>query len=116
MNLKIRGNIPVKKNRQRIGKHGGIYKPAEVDAYEELVGWVARIQKAEPVLGRFTISGVFKIRSTKDLDGVLTTILDSLQRHGLIENDRYLVGITNLTKETIPNKQEEYADITIEPA
>jgi len=114
--LTINGTIPVKKNRQRIGRNGGIYKPKEVTEYEELFGWEARLKRLEMVPGKFAISGTFRVKKTKDLDGCLTTILDCLQKHGLIENDKYLAMIHDLEKIDLQPGEEESVTIQVTPA
>lgn len=111
LELTVEGNIPVKKNRQRIGANGGIYRPKEVNEYEDLFGWEARIKRLEPVLGTFAIEGDFHIKESKDLDGVLTTVLDCLQKFGYIENDKYLRQIRMLTK--FPVKRGDNERVTI---
>lgn len=115
MELTVTGNIPVKKNRQRIGMYGGIYKAPEVSDYEDLVGWEARLKRCEPVHGPFQVSGTFRIRSAKDLDGVLTTVLDCLQKHGYIDNDKLMVRIRDLEKVPIGPKEVESVTIVIDP-
>lgn len=112
--LTIRGDIPVKKNTQRIGRHGGIYKNPEVTAYEELLGWEARLKRLEPIEGPFAFSGTFHIRGPKDLDGVVTTILDCLQKAGLIENDKYLHELRSVKKVPIPTGDQEHVTFKVE--
>lgn len=113
--LKIEGTIPVKKNRQRIGAHGGIYKDPHVRAYEELVGWEIRLARIEMIDGPFEISAEFQILATKDLDGVLTTVLDALQAGGAIKNDRDLLRLRDVRKIGIRRGQEEFVVIAITP-
>jgi Holliday junction resolvase RusA-like endonuclease len=112
--LDIKGEIPVKKNRQRIGAHGGIYKDPASREYEEMVGWECRLKRIEPIEGPFAIGGVFYINPRKDLDGVLTTLLDALQRAGAIENDKLLSEIRLLKKIPVAKGAQERVQIRIE--
>jgi Holliday junction resolvase RusA-like endonuclease len=111
--LVIAGDIPCKKNRQRIGKHGGIYKDPKVRDYEELVAWEVKLQRMEPIVGPFNLEAVFTINARKDIDGALTTILDCLERAGAIENDRDCIG---LSCAKIATKGQEQVTVTITPA
>jgi len=113
--LSIEGNIPVKKNKQRRGQHGGIYKHADVRAYEEIFAWEAIRQRPQPVRGPFAISGTFRLKSTKDVDGTLTTILDCLQQCELIDNDKMLTVIRDVRKVVISAKEVESVKILVEP-
>lgn len=115
MKITIVGAIPIKKNKQRVSRHGGIYKHPEVRAYEELVGWHVLQAKPEPVMGPFSLSGTFWLTKRKDMDGALTTVLDCLQRAGAIENDKYLYEIAKLYKIPVKNKLNEQVELEIVP-
>ena len=115
MKLTYQGEIPVKKNTQRISKHGGIYKPKNAADFEETIGWEWRLTRQEPVPGTFKIvSGAFYIPERKDLDGCLTSLLDALQYAGAIENDRLLRSINDLKKIPLEKGAQERLEITIE--
>lgn len=92
--LKLKGEIPVKKNTQRIGKYGGIYKDPDAKAFEEMVGWEIRLQRLEPIEGPVRVLVAIRAkRDKRDLDGMVTSILDGLQYGGLIKNDKLVVAI-----------------------
>lgn len=94
VNLEIKGEIPVKKNTQRIGKYGGIYKDPAVKNFEEMVGWEIRLKRLEPIEGKVRVVVAIKVKKDKrDLDGMVTTLLDSMQYGGLIPNDKNVVAI-----------------------
>ena len=113
--ITIHGTIQVKKNRQRIGRHGGIYKDPEVKEYEELVAKHILLSRAKHISGPFVFSGEFYISARKDLDGVVTTMLDCLQNGGLIENDKYCMEFQSVKKIPIAKGEEEKAIIRITP-
>lgn len=91
--LTINGDVPVKKNRQRIGKHGGIYKDPASRDFEELVGWEAKVQKLVPVKGKVKVTIAVRVKRDRDADGVATTMLDAMQYAGLIENDKHVMEL-----------------------
>jgi Holliday junction resolvase RusA-like endonuclease len=113
--LTYKGEIPVKKNTQRIGKHGGIYKAQKASDFEDQIGWEWRLTRQEPITGAFRIkSGYFCITARKDLDGCLTTLLDALQYAGAIENDKLLVEIGNVRKVSTQKGEIEHLIIELE--
>lgn len=112
-NITILGIIPVKKNKQRISRYGGIYKDPDVVSYETSLGFQAYAQGARPITGHFELWAEFHIRKNKDLDGVLTTLLDSLQIAGLIENDKLLRRVTGLEKIDLAKGVEEHVTYRI---
>lgn len=76
------------------------------------MAWTTKIERIEQVRGKFSLSGQVRIVKAKDLDGVLSTILDGLQLAGVIENDKYLTEIKDLTKIVVA-KDEESATIVL---
>ena len=88
----FKGSPVSKKNSYRRGQNGGMFKPAEVTAFEEAVGWELRAQKFYPVEGPFVIVATFTLKNKlQDLDNVFTSLLDALEKGGLFKNDRELV-------------------------
>jgi crossover junction endodeoxyribonuclease RusA len=85
---------PVPKGRPRKGK-GRWYTPRSTIEFEEHVAWVARAQRTrfgdDPV--RVSIE-IWTQRSLRgDLDNYAKSILDGLQKGGLFNNDRQVVGL-----------------------
>jgi crossover junction endodeoxyribonuclease RusA len=85
--LTIEGE-PVAKARPRLGKYGNIYTPKESRVYEELVAWYAKR------LPRYKGSVVLNVefychphRKMPDLDNLLKSLLDGLQKGGAIADD-----------------------------
>lgn len=113
--LTYKGEIPVKKNRQRISRHGGIYKDPASANFEFQIGWEWRLTRQEPILGPFKIvSAYFCITGRKDLDGCLTSLLDALQNAGAIENDKHLMEIDKTRKVATQKGEIEHLIIELE--
>lgn len=110
----IAGTIPAKKNTQRISKHGGIFKQQEVRDYEDLVAWHMLKHKGA-ITGTFGVRGTFTIAKRKDMDNALTTLLDCLQRCGVIRNDNDWLHTDGLTKVPTKKGEEERCDIELYP-
>ena len=103
--ISISGEVPVKKNSYQIGKNGGLYKPKKITDFEELVSGelLAQKIKAIPDDAEITIeSAVFYIKRDKDLDGMMTTVLDALQDGGMFKNDSKVMRIRNQEKIIAP--------------
>ena len=110
--IKIAGKIPVKKNSYLTNGRGGMYKPRDVTDYEELVAWHCLKHKGA-ITGTFGIRGTFKLIKRKDIDGVLTTLLDCLERCGVIRNDNDLMEIGGLQKIAIKPSEEECVEFEL---
>jgi len=92
-NLILQSKIPSKKNSYRLSKAGGMYKPAKITEFEELVQMEVLVQKTQSVPGTFSLEGKFYLSKTADLDNATTTLLDCLEKAGVIENDKLLVHL-----------------------
>lgn len=95
--LSLIGPFPSKKNAWRHAKAGRVYLPAQQQA--DIDALVIQAQSAkrkidrkfitELVGKRLKVMATFRVQNElKDLDNVFTTILDVLQKAGIIENDR----------------------------
>jgi Holliday junction resolvase RusA-like endonuclease len=86
--LRLHGHCPTKKNNYRRSKHGGMYKPKEINA---LLGPLQlQIQAAWklPPLNTAKLDMTFYVRDGRsDLDGKQTSIIDLLVNAGVIVND-----------------------------
>lgn len=92
--LTIHGRIPTKKNRYRISRNGGFFKPKDVTDFERMFGKEVAAQRVGMVRGPFRISVELLVGEHEpDLDGAVTTILDCLQLCEVIANDKDAVMI-----------------------
>lgn len=114
--LSYAGDIPCKKNAQKISRYGGIYKDPKVRQFEKDVAWSFVNYKKYKIIGDFSISGTIAIADRKDLDGALASILDALQYAGIVENDRNLRQIKDLIKLRVVKKtgQKEYFSVVVD--
>lgn len=88
--LVIRGEVPSKKNSYRLGKRG-LFKPPNIKAFEELVFWRLKEERAPCLEGKISLDLTFFTATNGDLDNKITTLLDALQDNGaggLFPNDR----------------------------
>lgn len=119
--LTVRGHIPVKKNRYRVGKNGGLYKPADVVDYEDnvreqvIVQRVRNMDEVAEQAGGLCVEAVFTIGGNeRDTDGMLTSLLDALQDAGVFTNDkcvRRVVAEKRYIAGTKPHAEETTAAI-----
>jgi hypothetical protein len=86
--LVVRGYVPPKKNQYRSGK-GGFYLPQDVKERLDLIE--AQIRKQwgrRPAVRHPNMCFELTLRSTRsDRDNTVQTLLDCMQRAGVIEND-----------------------------
>ena len=113
--LQLQGPVPSKKNAWRRGG-GNVYLPAKVQADIDALIWQAKAQR--PKLDLSDIAGkrvrvdahFFVPREHKDLDNVFTTLLDVLQKAGVLENDKLVRAFR--VRETVV-KGVEYVDVEL---
>lgn len=92
--LVLTGVVPSKKNAWRRGNGGKVYLPAQVQADIDALIIQANAQRHQLDLkeiagGRLSVAVIFFVpREHKDLDNCFTTLLDVLQKAGIIENDK----------------------------
>lgn len=92
--LTIHGRIPTKKNKYRVSRHGGLFKPKDVTDFERMFGKEVAAQRIGIVRGPSRVEiDLFVGTNEQDLDGAVTTILDCLQQAQVIENDKDVVVI-----------------------
>jgi len=81
----IQGNIPAKSNNYRLSR-GRMFKDAKVKRYEK--SFALQCRKKKPVIGKFRLETTVYFRNAKsDLDNALKTLLDCIEKAGLITND-----------------------------
>jgi crossover junction endodeoxyribonuclease RusA len=93
LSLTIEGE-PVAKARPRLGANGNIYTPKASRVYEELVAWYA---KRLPIYdGEVLLNVTFYCspsRKLPDLDNLIKSLLDGLQKGGALIDDRQVSEI-----------------------
>lgn len=90
----LNGTVPSKKNAWRRGASGGVYLPGQIQADIDALVLLAKMERHK--LDLSTLAGAyigveakFEVkRQNRDLDNAFTTLLDVLQKAGIIENDR----------------------------
>lgn len=107
MKIVIEGE-PVPKARPRKG-NGNFYTPAKSKAYEDLVAW--------HVMGKPTFEGDLLVRviffcsprkTQPDLDNLLKSLLDGLQKGGLFRDDVQVAQIEAMRLTTERNPRVEF--------
>jgi Holliday junction resolvase RusA-like endonuclease len=108
---------PVPKKRPRLGVHGRrayIYTPPETVAYEQTVGWMARVACREPLQGPIEVRIIVSFsgrRSEPDLDNCIKSILDGCNRIAF-SDDRQVVRIVAEAHQ-VETQDEERAEVEI---
>jgi len=96
MVIMLDGNIPVKKNSKQIiyvrGKSIIISSKSHKEWHARAM-WQLKAQRLTPIKGpvKIEIIAWFKTKRKKDLDGVLSTVLDLLVDAGIIEDDSHTI-------------------------
>lgn len=86
MRLEVPGR-PIPKARARRGKGGHFYTPDKTRRYEDDVAWYARLAKVK-FTGRVKVSAEFhQRRPFTDGDNCMKSLLDGLQKGGMLRND-----------------------------
>lgn len=106
------GSIPSKKNTQRIGRHGGIYKIEKVRQYEQDIAAELMVQKAKPIEGKMIVYLEIVYDRDKDLDNSEGTLYDALQYGGLYKNDIDIVE-KHVKKRKCKSGEKPYAQVII---
>lgn len=116
----ITGHIPVKKNKWKYARNGHVYKPQECVDFEDNVRDEVLVQRIRNI-DDYVKEGI-EIQATfltggkeRDLDGLLTTVVDALQDAGVFENDKMVNRYNNVFKHHVKERtpKEEKATITI---
>lgn len=90
----LQGTVPSKKNAWRRTASGGVYLPDQIQADIDALVILAISQRNKldvASLKGYTLGVEVKFevkRQNRDLDNAFTTLLDVLQKAGIIENDR----------------------------
>lgn len=93
----LEGEMPSKKNRWRSG-NGRVYIPKELqkeidDFLWQLKGVRAACRLSSPMAGSILLTVVFITKQNLDLDNMVTTLQDLLQRAAIIKNDHDIVSV-----------------------
>ena len=114
----VKTNIPVKKNSYKIGNKR-LYKPKEITEFEDEFGCALMEQGLSyknQIKGPFKISATFYVKNmAKDMDGMLTSVLDCLELYEIIENDKYMHFIEDMGKAPALDAENEKVIFTISP-
>ena len=106
------GEVPSKKNSYTRGRGGRVYKAQRVVDYEEQVADELLEQKVKEIKGPMAVSIEIGHKKRKDLDNVVTTLLDAMQYGGLYEDDNEIIAIQ--AKKRLCKKEEApFAHVTI---
>lgn len=117
--LTIPGVVPSKKNAWKRGLGGRVYLPAQIQAdIDALILETVAARNRHNPKALANIAGkrvrvdmrFYVIKENKDLDNVFTTMLDVLQKAGILENDK-LVRAFSVEEEKV--QVVERVEITI---
>jgi Holliday junction resolvase RusA-like endonuclease len=111
--FKLLGEVPGKKNQWHIRGDGkGMYMAQGVKDWNQSIGWQLKAQlrgfKSSP--GPLRLVAHFYILRDKDLDNMLATVMDGLQKMGVLQNDRTVFQL-EATKTKV--KKEPHVDIQL---
>ena len=91
--LQLNGSIPAKKNNINFGR-GRFYRTQDYHDFLEYAHLALKSQyKGEPLKTERIQLNFFQKRTTKDLDNLISTVLDVLQSSRVIENDKLINDI-----------------------
>lgn len=114
LKITVEGNVPSKKNSYKIHlnpKTGArwIAPSEEVKQFEENLAWVARAayRGDEPMYGNLQLFiSAYVSNPRRDIDNLLGSILDGIERSGVIENDNQFYRIVMDKKRALEDKLE----------
>ena len=115
--LKLYGEIPAKKNRQRAVDFGGgrlgVMKADVIREVEDMVSGEVMGQKIPSFHDKEVHLKVeIGYRRNRDVDGVLTTVMDCLQFAGVYDNDMQVTHAV-ATKRKVEKEEKTYTLVTI---
>jgi len=94
---------PVGVNRlhgaRRTGKRR--YRTPKYEAWIEEAGWEIRLQKPEPIKGKYRLCVEISDRSRKDADAVLKATADLLVAHRITDDDALCIEVTAWKVDTV---------------
>lgn len=117
--LRLEGPIPSKKNNYKRGRDGHVYIPAAVRGQIDDLIILAKSQRHKLDLAsiegsKLRVSVIFtNATERQDLDNMYTTLLDVLQKAGIIKNDKLVRG-ASYDEVVIPGLKLPFVDIAIE--
>ncbi len=108
LELKILGDTPCKKSRYRIAR-GKFYVDKEVHRWENnaIIQIRAHARGVTFTSKRLRCEATFFTSGNRDLDGMLVSVLDVLQKAGVISNDKNFVSFNYIDKISVPEGEEQ---------
>lgn len=119
LELTLQGRVPSKKNAWKARARGKHYLPSQIQADIDALVIQAQAKRhtldLKPLAGaRIRVSATFYVQDEHiDLDNAFTTLLDVLQKAGIIPNDRYVRSFR--VDEVVQKGAPEDVHIRIEP-
>lgn len=118
--LILQGRVPSKKNAWKARAGGKHYLPSQIQADIDALVIQAQASKhrldLKPIQGkkRLRVIAEFFVHDEHiDLDNAFTTLLDVLQKAGVIENDRYVRAFG--VEEHVDPQREESVRVNVMP-
>lgn len=107
LNITFKGAVPSKKNSYRIGNRR-LFKPQELTDFDDLFYYQFHAQHKghKPIVAKqITMFIHFRLHTDRDLDNMITTVMDAMQFAGVIKNDKYITTIHSTKKKLGPLEQ-----------
>lgn len=114
--FKLKGEMPSKKNRWKVGKGGQVFIPKDVKSELDDMLWQLKSVRSknvsEPIAEPIKVEVIFYGQYRKDLDNMTTTLLDLLQKSEIIKNDKEVLHIDAKKRNDSP-KTAPWCEVTI---
>lgn len=91
--IKLKGEVIGKKNNYRVTKTGGFYRDPKFANWEEDALWQIKSHRIPKLAGQYSVKIVLYYFRNRDLDNCITSLLDVLQKSGVIDNDSNVISI-----------------------
>lgn len=119
ISFELLGELPSKKNAWKRGYKGQVYIDKRVKSVLDILSLrlisirnKARLRKA--LEGRLRLEAIFYVRTLRtDLDNILTTFLDLLQKSKIIKNDRAIYDL-QIRREVVKENPRVEAHIYVD--
>ena len=110
-NFYIKGKVPSKKNKYRIG-NGRMWQDKGVKKWMDAAVLQLYDYRRKMSIKPCGISILFKTDNRSDLDGMVATIFDVLQKAKIVKNDRQFIELT-AAKKPMDLKNDYWTDIVV---